>query len=104
VLSVRIEPAGIALQLEPGERLLDALDDLERVEVLAVSCRAANCARCLVRIHQGGDGLVPPDADETRLLQMLGASSDQRLGCQLRAAFEGSQAVVSVRLVAAGAR
>ena len=47
MLTVRFGP--IAVQLSPGTRLLDVLDDRED-ELLRTSCRDANCATCLVSL------------------------------------------------------
>lgn len=82
---VRVLPADVELWLAPGERVLDASD--ERAEhgraPLPTRCRAANCATCLVRVRRGTQALQPPDERERELLQLLDASPEQRLGCQL---------------------
>lgn len=78
-------PAGLELAVGAGERVLDALDlrDEGPGRVLPVRCRAANCATCLVRIEVGAELLTPADAREREVLEQLGATDDQRLGCQM---------------------
>jgi ferredoxin len=80
---VRILPARIELDVPAGERLLDACDD-DAPGALALSCRAANCGSCRLRVRAGADALQPPDATERSILTQLGAAPDERLGCQIR--------------------
>jgi len=71
------------LEVEPGERLLDALDDaLSRA--IPWSCRDASCGTCRVAVPEGEAALVPADAVETATLRSLGAAPGQRLACRLR--------------------
>jgi adenylate cyclase len=83
-LRVRMEPAGVELDVPAGERLLDAADAQARPG-LPVACRAASCGACLVRVLHPDAPFEPPAARERELLATLGATPDQRLGCQLRA-------------------
>jgi ferredoxin len=96
---VRLQPSGVELEVAPGERLLDALDEAERV-AFALACRAANCGSCRLRVLSGQAALAPPGPREQRTLAQLAAASDERLGCQVvLAADSGDEEVV---LVAAG--
>jgi len=42
----------------------------------------ARCGTCLVTVEAGGDNLTPMGATEARILKILKAKPDQRLGCQ----------------------
>lgn len=84
-MRVRLMPLGTAVELMPGERLLDALDE-QGVPALPTACRAANCGICVVVVRGEEAGLAPPGAAEQRLLAGLGARAGQRLGCQIHAA------------------
>jgi adenylate cyclase len=42
------------------------------------------CSTCRVRLGPGGEHLPPPDADELRVLNRVGASPGVRLACQIR--------------------
>lgn len=72
---------GLAFELEiaPGERVLDALDEHGESGRIAAACRAANCGACRVRVVAGAALVRPPDASERSLL----SEPDERLGCQL---------------------
>jgi len=103
-MRVRLMPLGTVATLEPGERLLDALDDIG-LPVLPTACRAANCGICVVVVRGDGAGLAPPGPAEQRLLCGLGASSaNQRLGCQIHAASEPSDTEVVLDILAARRR
>lgn len=80
---MRFEGEEGSLEVPEGERLLDSLDDAEQPP-LAVACRAANCGTCAVAVMEGAHLLAPPDRDERALLAARGATTEQRLGCQLR--------------------
>ena len=99
MIRVRLESqradAAVELELPPGERLLDALDDAQLEQsALPSSCRAANCGECLVRVLEGGTKLAPASPRERALLRELGASDEQRLGCQVHAEIGASGSVV----------
>ena len=95
MIAVRIEPAGVEVTLAPGERLLDLLDSTQHAATaLPTSCRAANCATCLVSVLEGGTNLAPPTQRERMTLGEIYATADQRLGCQLHAARDASGTVV----------
>jgi ferredoxin len=42
----------------------------------------ARCGTCLVTVETGGEHVTPMGAAETRILKILKAKPDQRLGCQ----------------------
>jgi ferredoxin len=72
-----------ALDVAPGERLLDRLDDASLHGL--VSCRAASCGVCLARLHSGAGLFAPPSDDERATLALFDADPADRLACQLRA-------------------
>jgi ferredoxin len=94
---VRLVPSGAVVELQPGERLVDALDE-HGILAFATACRAANCGICMVRVWAGAEGLAPPNKDEVSLLSWLNAGADRRLGCQLRAVAAASDLPVDVEL------
>jgi ferredoxin len=96
-------PLGTVTTLEPGERLLDALDE-GGLPALPTACRAANCGICIVIVRGDGLGLAPPGPDEQRFLDGLGVSAGQRLGCQVHAASEATDAEVVMDILAAQRR
>ena len=72
-----------ALDLLPGERLLDRLDDASLHGL--VSCRAASCGVCLAHVPSGAALFDPPSDDEGATLALFDADQADRLACQLRA-------------------
>ena len=42
----------------------------------------ARCGTCLVTVEEGGEHLTPMGASEARILKLLKAGPEQRLGCQ----------------------
>jgi ferredoxin len=81
MMRVRLLPRGVELQVPPGTRLLDALDDAAAAG-LPTACRAGNCGLCLVRVLQGEPALAPARSEEGALCTRLG-DPGLRLGCQL---------------------
>jgi adenylate cyclase len=59
----------------------------------------ARCSTCRVRVVEGPDALVAPDAEEAATLARIGAAEDVRLACRLRPAVD----VTVVPLVSATA-
>jgi ferredoxin len=88
VVQIRLFPSGENLELAPGERLIDALDDRELV-ILPTACRGAHCGTCLVRIVGDGACAVEAGADERQTLASINADRDERLGCQLVVTGQG---------------
>lgn len=77
----------------PGERLVDALDDVRAP--VAFGCRSATCGICEIEVLDGADRLAPPDAIERIALDELGVGDGGRLAC--RAAVAGAPGVVRIR-------
>ena len=67
---------------EPGDRLLDLLDE-EAEPVVPFACRGANCGVCRVRVVDGAEALEQPLAAEEELLRKCSAQRNERLGCQV---------------------
>lgn len=83
--SRRLRVDTVTLAVQPGDQLIDLADDHAGLGI-PVSCRAAHCGSCLVRIRAGHAGVVAAGADERETLAQLG-QPQARLGCQL--AFTG---------------
>lgn len=96
VLKVRVQPAGVALLLRPGGRLLDAADELPEPP-LDFACRDATCGLCLVEVLRGAALLQPPAEDERRTLAALHAGAPLRLGCQVCAGDRAGDVVLAPR-------
>ena len=71
-----------AIDIDGCGRLVDAAD--EALAPVPFSCRAATCGSCVCRVLEGTDLLEPAEADETELLDLMGAAGDSRLVCQAR--------------------
>lgn len=89
---VVFEPLGSRVEVAPGERLLDALDELDAApasasasaaRALPTACRAANCGTCAVEVLSGQGCLEPPGLREREELRETGRQG-YRLGCQIR--------------------
>jgi ferredoxin len=80
---VRIQPTNVSVELRPGERLLDVLDELEDGGVIPVHCRGGNCGSCVVGLGVGIKSWRAAAVRELEALLQLGAAEGERLGCQL---------------------
>ena len=80
---------------QPGDRLLDVLDEVQ-AHRLPLACRGANCGTCRVAVLEGEEALEQPLAAELELLRRCSAQRNERLGCQLSVSPE--PAVFRVRL------
>ncbi|MGD8608829.1 MAG: 2Fe-2S iron-sulfur cluster-binding protein [Myxococcales bacterium] len=81
---VRFEPAGLEVEAQAGEAIMDITDANPAAEV-PYSCRSATCGTCRVEVLEGGEALSPPDEDELEVLEIFGDSPDRvRLSCQVR--------------------
>jgi ferredoxin len=99
-MRVRLMPLGTIATLAAGERLLDALDQLE-LPVLPIACRSANCGICTVIVRGDATGLAPPNSDEQRFLAGLRIAANQRLGCQIHAAPDATDQEVTLEILSA---
>lgn len=82
-MRLRWYPGPLLFELQPGDRLMDVLDD-QPTSTLPMACRAANCGTCRVRIMSGANLIMAPDEWELSVLARYEAAPDERLGCQLR--------------------
>jgi ferredoxin len=86
---VPLDPStpGSVADVDAGTRILDACDDIGAP--IAISCRAANCGVCRVRVLDGMALLAPAGAAELDVLGDAGAAPEERLACQLVVRGEG---------------
>ena len=92
-----VDPQGVllaAVDVPPGERLIDALDDARAP--VELGCRSATCGICMVEVVAGAAALAAPDPIERIALEDLGAAAGDRLAC--RAAIGAPADGASVRL------
>lgn len=82
------------LDVPPGERLVDALDDARAP--VDLGCRSATCGICMAEVVEGAEALAPPDPIERVALDELGAGPGDRLVC--RAAIGAHPGCARVRL------
>lgn len=79
---VTILPMRVRVEIQPGQRLLDVLDERER-PAFRTACRAGNCGACRLSVLQGAEAWRAPSSREHTTLLQLRAAGDERLGCQL---------------------
>jgi ferredoxin len=82
MVRVRFEPSGREVEMAPGERLLDAVDELSEPP-LDFPCRDASCGRCAVELVRGTALWIPAGDNERCTLGAERAAGGSRLGCQL---------------------
>ncbi|MFN4089298.1 MAG: adenylate/guanylate cyclase domain-containing protein [Alphaproteobacteria bacterium] len=78
-------PDGRAVVVVPGTSVLEA-SRMAGVPHAAVCGGRGRCSTCRVRVGAGADLLPPPDAEERRVLDRIGAPDSVRLACRLRPA------------------
>jgi adenylate cyclase len=76
-------PDGRTLSAQPGMTLLD-ISRAHGIPHAAVCGGRGRCSTCRVRITDGFDILPEPSAEETRVLERIGAAPQVRLACQTR--------------------
>lgn len=76
-------PNGRQVTVQRGATVLEA-SRIGGVPHASVCGGRGRCSTCRVRVVEGGDRLPPPTADESRVLQRIGAAGGVRLACQLR--------------------
>ncbi len=63
-----------------GGALADIIDDSEAP--IPFSCRSASCATCHIEVLEGGEALLPPEADELDVLEAISSAPPKfRLAC-----------------------
>ena len=69
-------------QVLEGEGTLLALCEAAGLPLASACSGVGSCGRCLVTILEGAETLSPPEQRELDLLLRVGASAQERLGCQ----------------------
>jgi len=89
VVTVRVEPAGIELDVAPGETVMAAATRNGYVWPTVCGGRA-ECGVCVLKVL-ASNGLPPPEPLEAARLGALplAAGTEWRLACQLRPGTEG---------------
>lgn len=93
--TVRFEPSGFEIEVTPGTRLVDVVDDHPESEV-PFSCRSASCGTCRCEVLEGLDALAPAEDDEEEVLDIYGDAPHVRLCCQARLASDAERVVLRV--------
>jgi adenylate cyclase len=76
-------PGGITAFALPGMTVLEA-SRAAHIPHASVCGGRGRCSTCRVRLGAGRDRLPPPDPDEQRVLERVGAAPNVRLACQIR--------------------
>ena len=80
-MNVRFVPLDKSADAKANETLLDAARRANAP--LGNSCGGIGiCARCSVRIVEGGENLSPPTSVEQRVSKQRGLAAGERLACQ----------------------
>jgi adenylate cyclase len=76
-------PGGRMVTFPPGMTVLEA-SRCAGIPHASVCGGRGRCSTCRIRVSAGGEHLPGPTAEETRVLQRVGASPNVRLACQIR--------------------
>jgi adenylate cyclase len=76
-------PGGRIVTFAPGMTVLEA-SRCAGIPHASVCGGRGRCSTCRVRVGRGAERLPEPSAEETRVLQRVGASANVRLACQVR--------------------
>lgn len=77
---VTILPDNLTLDVQDGARLLEYAKEGSS---MLFGCEKAECGTCICTVINGAENLNVRNHKEDTLLKDLGASSGQRLGCQI---------------------
>lgn len=95
VFKVHLEPLGVTLDVEEGERLIEAA--WRQGYFWPTTCHGdAQCGRCFFEVEDGSENLTPPDDEELETLDLVlnrphPAHERVRLAC--RTCFTGDAVV-----------
>jgi 2Fe-2S ferredoxin len=80
--TVRVEPAGLDIEVEPGEALMEAADRLgyDWPTFCHMQCL---CGECFVEIRTGAENCSPVEEQEKETLANTDRPDGARLACQL---------------------
>ena len=76
-------PSGRVIEIVPGLSVLEA-SRFAGIPHASVCGGRGRCSTCRIRIEGDPDAIPPPDAEEVKVLERVGAAPDVRLACQLR--------------------
>ncbi len=76
-------PTGRVVAIGHGASILEASRSAG-IPHASVCGGRGRCSTCRVRVYGARDAIPPPDAEEMKVLQRVGAPPDVRLACQLR--------------------
>jgi adenylate cyclase len=86
--SIRVNyPGGRFVDVLRGTSVLEA-SRLARIPHASICGGRGRCSTCRVRVRAAHPGLNPPDENERRVLNRIGATANIRLACQLRPAVD----------------
>ena len=81
--AVRLTYPGRRITIVPGMSVLEA-SRVNGIPHASVCGGRGRCSTCRVRVGEGAAQLAPASADETKVLERIGAPPDIRLACQIR--------------------
>jgi adenylate cyclase len=76
-------PSGRVVAMVPGASVLEA-SRMAGIPHASVCGGRGRCTTCRIKVEGPSEAIVPPAAEETRVLHRVGAPPDVRLACQLR--------------------
>ena len=76
-------PSGRVVQIVPGLSVLEA-SRLNGIPHASVCGGRGRCSTCRIRVGGEPDAMPPPEPEELKVLERVGAAPDVRLACQLR--------------------
>jgi adenylate cyclase len=76
-------PNGRTVEIVHGMSVLEASREAE-IPHASVCGGRGRCSTCRIRVQGAKGAIPPPTAEETKVLNRVGAAPDVRLGCQLR--------------------
>jgi ferredoxin len=77
---VTIRNEGVSFEVPDGSRLMEYA---QKNSNLPFGCENGKCGTCICTIIKGMENISPRQHDEWFLLQKRGATSGQRLACQI---------------------
>src|SRR5262249_56387472 len=76
-------PKGRVVQIVRGVSVLEA-SRMAGIPHASVCGGRGRCSTCRIRVGGAKEAIVPPAAEEVKVLHRVGAAPDVRLACQLR--------------------
>ncbi|MCX7675001.1 MAG: 2Fe-2S iron-sulfur cluster binding domain-containing protein [Bdellovibrionaceae bacterium] len=80
-MKIKVLPTGQELDVEAGLSLLDTLLR-QGIRIRSLCKGVPSCAECRIKVVEGRESLLPPNAEEIRLIGNASYIDGRRLACQ----------------------